>query len=365
MFRLFDRCIYGVFWWKRAFCPIVACVVLGCLVVGAAWAAPAGNLPHQKEPRDDAGRTVTDSEMSECMRSARSLRGKIDPDAKYYMYIYVLVWEDDLLLKNVGKPTRTGTSLFLSGLVKDQKKMRSAGIQPIVIGPDGDVMSERLVRLCEVNKFDVPVLSMSQAKSLPGFEWAPAMPYVALVDRSGRELAGGDRDIVLDWRRAIRGKVRKKSDVASYVAQMPLVAGEPARRAKYYLYLNWNVCRLNREAVLEMVKMYPKMREAGVEMILCFWYNSPQVVAKFIEENQLTVPVALKKDADELPGFWLRQGSHTVVLVDAKGRVITRKTKPYLPDWQQLVESWEREHTQGGKSPKMMQDTGAASREGM
>lgn len=364
MFRLFDRCICGDFWWKRAFCPIVACAVLVCLVVGTAWAAPAGDSPHQKESLDDAGRAVTDSEMRECMSRAETLHGKIDPDAKYYMYIYVLVWEDDLIPMNVGKPTRTGTSLFMAGLVKDQKKMRAAGIQPIVVGTDGDIMGERLVRLCKLHEFDVPVMSMSQAESLPGFEWGGTMPYVALVDRRGRELAGGDRDIVLDWRRVIQGKVRKKSDVASYVEQMPLMAGLPARRAKYYLYLNWNVCKLNREAVLEMVGMYPKMREAGVEMILCFWYNDQQMVAQFIEENHVDVPAALKKDADGLPGFWLRQGSQSVVLVDARGNIITRRTKPYLPDWQEVVEAWEREHPRGAKQAKAMRGAGAASKAG-
>lgn len=142
------------------------------------------------------------------------------------------------------------------------------------------------------------------------------------------------------------------------------MAGLPARRAKYYLYLNWNVCKLNREAVLEMVGMYPKMREAGVEMILCFWYNDQQMVAQFIEENHVDVPAALKKDADGLPGFWLRQGSQSVVLVDARGNIITRRTKPYLPDWQEVVEAWEREHPRGAKQAKAMRGAGAASKAG-
>lgn len=114
------------------------------------------------------------------MSRAETLHGKIDPDAKYYMYIYVLVWEDDLIPMNVGKPTRTGTSLFMAGLVKDQKKMRAAGIQPIVVGTDGDIMGERLVRLCKLHEFDVPVMSMSQAESLPGFEWgAPCRMWLS------------------------------------------------------------------------------------------------------------------------------------------------------------------------------------------
>lgn len=342
-----DACVCAGGCWIRG----VALAVVGMMLAGfSLWGADGAGVPVAPGRAGLAGYEGMQSaeqvrDMGECLVGVQPLQGSIDPNARFYMFLYFLVMQPDLEQGPLGKPADTFATGVAQYYARQQKKLKQAGVQVIVCGPSGDVMKERLVRFCRLNGLEFAVLDMERAKGLPGFEWGLVFPYVALVDRQGRQLACSDGKCELDWQRVIQGKERKKRrSVAYVVAQMPLLAGQPMKRAQYYLYLNWNVCAYARDQVLEMVMMYPEMRKAGVEMIVCFWDENKSAPAAFLRENGIDVPAVMSDDAKNLPGFWLRRGPHAAVLVDARGRVIHKVEQPYLPDWKRVISEWEREH---------------------
>lgn len=152
-----------------------------------------------------------------------------------------------------------------------------------------------------------------------------------------------------------KSKKKKKSEKSQKEAQIGPVGKalqgaefftevKPNPQATHYFFLesaSWcGPCKL---VMPKIVEEYPKMREAGVEVILVA--NEPEAAAKqYLEHYKAEFAGMLPEQAAKLPGYSKNPsaGVPSACLVDAEGNTVTGGHGRMLLQWRQLTNQPEK-----------------------
>lgn len=113
----------------------------------------------------------------------------------------------------------------------------------------------------------------------------------------------------------------------------------PAPHAKYYLVLysaSW--CGPCRAEMPKLVKEYPALKEAGVELIHISCDNSIQAARQWASSEKVPFPVIAPRENPQFPvALPTCKGIPHMYLLDASGKLLTHKHPVLLlPQWKEL-----------------------------
>ncbi len=260
------------------------------------------------------------------------LKGKPDPNAKYYIYLHSASWCGPCCKE-------------MPGIVDSYRKLKEQGFEIILFGHD--VSEGDVVAFADRFKAEFPVLKDSPelASKVPGYKKVYGIPHIVVVDRNGKEIANMHpaRFFPNDqWKNYIpkegtctgqsstcagqsSSRILAKSVVANALARLRYLKGKPDPNAKYYIYLHsagWcGACCLEMPGI---VNSYEELKEQGFEIILFGHDVSEGDVVAFADRFKVEFPVL--KDSPELackvPGYQKVCGIPHIIVVDRSGKMI-------------------------------------------
>lgn len=129
------------------------------------------------------------------------------------------------------------------------------------------------------------------------------------------------------------------ASVAESLKQVKFVTGTPMADAQYYIYLfsaSW--CGPCRALMPHIVAQYPAMKEAKVEIILISCDDSEQAAKEYVEHYNAGIPGAFIKEpaVRQLPGIAMPRSIPSLIIVDAKGNVVTSGRGSLALSWKEL-----------------------------
>lgn len=131
------------------------------------------------------------------------------------------------------------------------------------------------------------------------------------------------------------------SPVAQAIFATQVLNAQPDLQADYYIYVqsaSW--CGPCKKEMPELVKIYPQMKAARVELILIDMDDTPETGLSFLQNYQAPFPGIHYKDPaiKQLPGFSAASAVPHATIVDAKGRLIAKGHGSLALQWQRIIE---------------------------
>ncbi len=116
---------------------------------------------------------VGTSVVANALAQVNFLKGKPDPNAKYYIYLHSAGWCGVCRSE-------------MPNIVNSYKKLKEQGFEIILFGHDGT--DKEVVAFAERFKVEFPVLKDSPelASKVPGYKKITRLPRIIVVDRSGK-----------------------------------------------------------------------------------------------------------------------------------------------------------------------------------
>ncbi len=118
------------------------------------------------------------------------------------------------------------------------------------------------------------------------------------------------------------------------------VSGKVNPDAKFYIYLqtaSW--CPPCRKEMPHFVKMYPEMKEMGVEVILLSADKTPELGVKFVTDNKGDFPVVMndEESAQKLPHYTRGGFIPRATFVDASGNLLKADSAGIIYQWKKIT----------------------------
>jgi len=275
------------------------------------------------------------SAVANALAEVDFLKGKPDPNAKYYIYLHSASW--------CGPCRRE-----MPGIVDSYKELKKNGFEIILFGHDRT--DREVVAYAENYNAEFPVLKDSSklATKVPGYKAVNGIPHIVVVDRNGNEIVETHPMLFFSndqWKNYISkdsqegacagqssscagqssSRTLAKSTVANALAKIRYLKGKPELKAKYYIYLHsaaWcGACCLEMPSI---VSSYAELKEQGFEIILFGHDVSEGDVVAFAERFKAEFPVL--KDSPEwatkVPGYQKVCGIPHMIIVNPSGKVI-------------------------------------------
>lgn len=128
--------------------------------------------------------------------------------------------------------------------------------------------------------------------------------------------------------------------VAEVLEGLNTFNAEPDTDAEYYVYLesaSW--CGACRSVMPKIVRAYPDMKEAGIEIILIGADSTPAQAKQYLERYNAEFPGVHNGDAGvkKLPGYTKASGIPTATFVTADGEVLERGHGSIIMDWKKIT----------------------------
>lgn len=136
-------------------------------------------------------------------------------------------------------------------------------------------------------------------------------------------------------------QVAAESPVAQAIAAANVVNAKPNLNADYYIYVqsaSW--CGPCKKEMPELVKIYPQMQAANVELILVDMDDSAQSALAFLQSFHAAFPGIHYQDPamKNLPGYAEARAVPHATIVDAKGRLVAKGHGLLALQWQRIIE---------------------------
>ncbi len=247
---------------------------------------------------------VGTSVVANALAQVNFLKGKPDPNAKYYIYLHSAGWCGVCRSE-------------MPNIVNSYKKLKEQGIEIILFGLE-ETESD-VVAYAERFNVEFPVLKESPelASQVPGYKIADMIPHIIVVDRNGK--------VVVETHPT---PFFQNDQWKSYFPALSLVhylKGEPDPDAKYYIYLHSaSRSRPCCKGMPRIVNSYKKLKEQGFEIILFGHDGTDKEVVAFAKRFKVEFPVL--KDSPELaskvPGYKKITRLPRIIVVDRSGKVI-------------------------------------------
>lgn len=116
--------------------------------------------------------------------------------------------------------------------------------------------------------------------------------------------------------------------------------GKINKKAKYYIYLqsaSW--CGPCNAEMPELAKMYPKMKRAGVELILVSADRDEETAKAFLKKYKAGFPGVMPSEAADFPGYKPASGIPNAIIVDYKGNVLKTGHGSIIKQWKEICKS--------------------------
>ena len=128
------------------------------------------------------------------------------------------------------------------------------------------------------------------------------------------------------------------SPVARALSGVSVMNGEANMQADYYIYVqsaSWcGPCKLEMPV---LVKLYPEMKAANVELILVGLDGTEPEALKYLQSFSAPFPGVHFKAADALPGFTLSRTVPHATVVNKQGEVIAKGHGSLARKWLQII----------------------------
>lgn len=129
--------------------------------------------------------------------------------------------------------------------------------------------------------------------------------------------------------------------VAQALSAANVMNAEANLAADYYIYVqsaSW--CGPCKAEMPELVKIYPQMKAANVELILMGLDGTPAEAKAYLDSYHAPFPGVHFEDpaASSLPGFALSRTVPHATIVDKDGKVIAKGHGSLARKWQQITE---------------------------
>ncbi len=124
------------------------------------------------------------------------------------------------------------------------------------------------------------------------------------------------------------------------VADLKTVSGTVNPDAKFYIYLqsaSW--CSPCRREMPHFAKMYPEMKEMGVELILLSADKTPELGVKFLTDYKAEFPAVMNDEptAQKLPHYKRGGFIPRATFVDASGKLIKADSASIIHQWKEIT----------------------------
>lgn len=109
------------------------------------------------------------------------------------------------------------------------------------------------------------------------------------------------------------------------------------KKAKYYIYLqsaSW--CGPCNQEMPELAKMYPKMKKAGIELILVSADRDEKTAKAFLKKYKAGFPGVMPDAAKDFPGFQRANGIPNAIIVTADGEVLQTGHGSIIKQWKEI-----------------------------
>lgn len=289
-----------------------------------AAAAPLSNAQDKERP----------AKMPDVLESLTPIKGEIDTKAKFFIYLQSASW---------CPPCRAE----MPKIAAEYPDMKKADVEIILCS--WDQTEEAAVKFLETNKAEFPAIMKEAALSLPGFTCASGIPYAIMVNKKGEVIHAGHAGFLQDWKSYLKKKPMPSGKDATVSAilkkQVKPFTGRPSKNAKYYVYLqsaSW--CGPCQQEMPDIVEIYPDMKKAGVEIILCSWDRNKGAAQGFLKSHKAKFPAVMKEQAGALPGFQLADGIPFAIIVTEEGKPITSGHGSIVKQWESIISEWEAQH---------------------
>ncbi len=130
------------------------------------------------------------------------------------------------------------------------------------------------------------------------------------------------------------------ADMASALAALDTFNAEVNMQARYFIYLrsaSW--CSPCRREMPHFAKMYPEMKQQGVEIILISADKNLQAGKKFLNDFKAHFPGVMSTEpaVEKLPAFKRIGCIPYATIVDAKGNLVQQGSAEIIKDWKQII----------------------------
>lgn len=313
--------------------------VVGCTAF--AWSA----LFAQETPTGAAGEAQPAAEqvqaatVPQVVKEIGTLSGEPNEGAKYFIYLCSASWCG---------PCKA----LMPKVVEAYDEMQKAGVEVILV--DCDFTQEAAKKYMESISAPFPgVFCKDAEQKLPGYLKGSAIPWMCIVDATGKLVKMGlGGDIFPKWREIIASAETQQpaeaetppapaaGSVAEALGEIKTLNSEPDLNATYYVYLesaSW--CAPCRKEMPKIAKAYPKMKEAGIEVILIGADTTPEAMMEYLRIFKAGFPAVHGQDkgVSRLPGYTPAAGIPSATFVDAKGRVIKSGHGAIILDWKNII----------------------------
>lgn len=134
------------------------------------------------------------------------------------------------------------------------------------------------------------------------------------------------------------------SPVAQALSKLTFFNGEPAKDAKYYIFLesaSW--CGPCRAEMPRIARAYPGMREKGVELVLIGRDFTPDKAKEYLKTFKAEFPGIFVGDekVEGIPGFSAASYVPHAVVVDSNGKVLADGHGSITLNWQKIISDHE------------------------
>lgn len=311
---------------------MIRMMLAGVVAMMMALVCPLVYAASEQEPSAKSVRDV--------MASLKPLNARIDPEAKFFMYVMVTI------------RTESSENLLVA-LAKEADKLESAGVQVIVCSCIAT--NEAMLSYVRSLKLPFPVMMEKASQAMPQYVWNPYTPSFTVIDDKGRLLRKGQckEGAMPDWKAAIRSRPieQRAGGVPGNLKMVKMISGRASVKARYYFYMVGRTTdpRLQ-DGVRRLASRYPEMRRAGVEVVFCVenGQGDEAEIRQFMKERKAKFPATLKESALLLPGFSDRYSGAYTILVDDTGKVIEVGEHDLAEGWKELISKCEKQKEESG-----------------
>lgn len=164
---------------------------LCALLLAFAVLSPAPAFAAKKKDKDTATAMGDANPVLTGFKKLKSFNGKPNPKAEYYFYLCSASW--------CGPCQKE-----MPGIVEEHKKMKKDGrCDIILLGHDHSLEEAKAYLKSHKAKFAGVWCKDAKINELPGNQPVPGIPYVILVNRSGKVITVNHASVIHDWKSLI------------------------------------------------------------------------------------------------------------------------------------------------------------------
>lgn len=289
------------------------------------------------------------SSIQQQVSQIRTIKGHIDPEAKYYAYLQSASWCGPCQQE-------------MPKIAKQYQAMKAAGMEVILCSHD--VSAQKAIAFMKKHGAEFPAVMAKEAGSLPGFEQASGIPNAIVVDSDGRVLKKGHGSILENWQDIINNPTTQKEGqscsqgtacgqnggcpaagqtedtVAEALQKASFFNANPDKDAAYYIYFYASSsCCGCRMVMPRVASLYPEMKSHGVELIHFSCDQTRREAEQCLKSNQATFPATMASGNEAyFPGH--PTGVIPLpyaVIVDTEGSVIYKDNAAFLENWKSFL----------------------------